>query len=146
MPENEYKLSPMHKHLKEVVWYELEREASMTGREDGALHRMKWLFRQEDFPCPNCGGTETITFMVLPTGIYRSCSKEGWTERVTPNAEEEAGTPHVEAILLEDVVCTNEQALEVVKMYSQEKLYLDPDVHTLFPMYRLPKRGIRKSK
>ena len=144
MTENneKYPISPMHKQLTEAVWYELEREGSVSGREDGTLHRLKWLFRQKDFPCRNCGGTDSVSFMVLPTGVFRSCSIEGWTEKVQPNPEEEIDMTHYEAVLLEDIICNNKQANDVVKRYHQERLYLDP-VHTLFPMYRLPRHGVQ---
>ena len=80
--------------------------------------------------------------MVLPTGVFRSCGIEGWTEKIQPNPEEEVDMPHYEAILLEDIVCNNHQANEVVKTYHQERLYFDP-VHTLFPLYRLPRKGVQ---
>ena len=134
----------MHKHLKEVVWYQLMREPSATGRQDGRLHRMKWLFRAQDLPCGACHRIDKVKFMVLPTGVYRSCENEGFTEKIEPIDISEM---RQEAILLEDIVCTNQQALDVVKMYKQEKLYLDPDTGgVFFPEYKLPSRGVQKEE
>ena len=145
MPEKEtqYEPSPMHQRLKEVVWYQLAREVTQIGMDNGTLHRLKWLFRPQEFPCGNvdCRQSDTITFMVLPTGVYRTCSNEGFTEKIQPIDE---GEMHLEAILLEDIVCNNQQALDVVKMYHQERMYLDPDSRVLFSQYRIPKRGVRK--
>ena len=142
MTDKEYKISPMHKHFKEVVWYQLAREQTGEGRRDsGKLHRLKWLFRQEDYPCGACRKTETVKFMVLPTGVYCSCEYEGMTERIDPIDE---GELHREAVLLEDVILPdtrdgNREAVEVVKRYHQERMYLDEDSKIDFPAYKLPR-------
>jgi hypothetical protein len=135
--KEEYKISPMHRHLTQVVWYQLARDMSPSGRDDnsGTLHRLKWLFKPEDFPCGACDKIDTIKFMVLPTGVYRTCSWEGFTEKTDPVEIE--GQRHMEAILLEDIICTNEQAIDVVKRYKQEKIY-DPRTGVFFPPYRIP--------
>lgn len=143
MPETkeEYPASPMHRHLKEVVWYQLAREPSPTGREDGKLHRLKWLFETKDFPCGACHRADNVKFMVLPTGVYRSCESEGFTEKIEPIDEGEFGS---EATLLEDTICTNEEALAVIKMYHQERIFLDPDTRVFLPEYRLPRPYSKK--
>jgi hypothetical protein len=134
--KEEYPISPMHRHLKQVVWYQLAREPNPSGRNDntGTLHRMKWLFKAEDFPCGACNKSETIKFMVLPTGVYRTCEWEGFTEKTDPV---DVGEMHLEATLLEDIVCTNEQAIEVVKRYKQEKIFAG-EHPVFFPEYKLP--------
>jgi hypothetical protein len=137
--------SPMHRHLPEVIWYQLMQERA-DGIENGKIHRMKWLFKAEDFPCgnPECRRTETIKFMVLPTGVYRSCSYEGFTEKIEPVDE---GEMHCEAKLLEDIILTdNDDAVEVIKRYKQERIFLNEDSHISLPQYKLPKRAVRKSK
>lgn len=132
----------MHRHLKEVVWYQLAREQTPTGHEDGKLHRMKWLFLQKDFPCGACHRTDMVEFMVLPTGVYRSCRNEGFTEKIDPIDE---GEMRSEAILLEDVILDkNEDAISVVKRYKQERIYLNEDTRVFFPPYKLPLHGGRK--
>lgn len=143
--EKEYKISPMHRHLKEVVWYQLAREptgAAMGNQETGPVHRMKWLFQAKDFPCGACHRSDNVKFMVLPTGVFRSCSNEGFTEKVEPIDE---GEMHSEAILLEDVVLkTNAEAIEVIKRYKQEKIFLNEDSHIFLPQYKIPKFVGRK--
>jgi hypothetical protein len=143
--KEEYPISPMHRHLKQVVWYQLARERPMTeggSQESGPVHRMKWLFQQKDFPCGACHRSDHVKFMVLPTGVYRSCEQEGFTEKIEPIDE---GEMHSEAILLEDHLCTtNTEALEVIKRYKQEKIYLDPDCHVFLPAYKLPRFAGRK--
>ena len=138
--------SPMHRHLQEVIWYQLMQERTEAGIENGKVHRMKWLFTAKDFPCgnPACNRTETITFMVLPTGVYRSCSFEGFTEKIEPIDE---GERHNEAQLLEDIVLgtdDNDMAVAVIKRYKQERIYLDQDSHISLPPYKLPTRGKKK--
>lgn len=146
MPEtkekSEYPPSPMHRHLKQVVWYQLTREGSATGREDGKVHRLKWLFDSEDFPCGACHRTDMVKFMVLPTGVYRSCENEGFTEKIEPIDTGELGA---EATLLEDVICTNEEAIDVIKRYKQEKIFLDPETRIFLPEYKLPRPYGRKA-
>jgi hypothetical protein len=73
----------MHQHLDQVVWYQLVREPSDKPN-TGKLHRQKWLFRAQDMPCGACHSSKAVKFMVLPTGVYRSCSNEGFTEKVEP--------------------------------------------------------------
>jgi hypothetical protein len=142
--KDEYPISPMHRHLKEVVWYQLVREQTSEGRESGKVHRMKWLFQQKDFPCGACKGIDKTKFMVLPTGVYRSCETEGFTEKIEAIDE---GEMHSEAILLEDVVLTdNADAVAVIKRYHQEKIFLDEESHINLPPYKLPKSvGRRQS-
>lgn len=139
--QDEYPISPMHKHLDSVVWYQLAREGSPTGREDGKVHRLKWLFESRDFPCGACHRNDGVKFMVLPTGVYRSCSNEGFTEKIEPIDTGEMGS---EATLLEDIICDNTQAIEVIKMYRQEKIFLDPETRVFLPEYKLPRQYGRK--
>jgi hypothetical protein len=142
--KDEYPLSPMHKHFKEVVWVQLVREHSQSGGEDGPIHRMKWLFQQQDFPCDACHSSEKVKFMVLPTGVYRSCDNEGFTEKVEAIDYGERG---YEAILLENYVCvTNEEAIAVIRRYKQEKIYLDEESRIRLPEYKLPRKTGRKPK
>jgi hypothetical protein len=143
--KDEYPISPMHRHLKEVVWYQLAREQSgEMSRESGKVHRLKWLFQQKDFPCGACRSIEKVKFMVLPTGVYRSCENEGMTEKIDPIDE---GELHSEAILLEDVVLTdNADAVAVIKRYHQEKIFLDEDSHISLPPYKLPKSAGKRPK
>ena len=130
----------MHKHLKQVVWYQLAREASERPN-TGKLHRMKWLFRAEDMPCGACRKSNGVSFMVLPTGVYRSCENEGFTEKVDPIDEGEF--PH-NAILLEDVIPSNKEAMDVLKMYNQIKIYMDQETGGIFfPEYKLPSAGVQ---
>lgn len=139
----EYPISPMHRHLKQVVWYQLARESSgpQGNQETGPVHRMKWLFQAKDFPCGACHRSDHVKFMVLPTGVYRSCEHEGFTEKVEPIDE---GEMQSEAILLEDVVLQkNEDAYAVIKRYHQEKMYLDPDAHIFLPQYKVPRHAGR---
>lgn len=142
--KEEYPLSPMHKHFRELVVYQLSREPSQSAREDGRVHRMKWLFQQQDFPCGACHTTEKVKFMVLPTGVYRSCDKEGFTEKVEAI---DYGEMASEAILLEDYICiTNAEAIAVIKRYRQEKIYLDEESRIHLPEYKLPRKAGRKPK
>jgi hypothetical protein len=137
--KEKYPITPMHKHFKEVVWYQLAREPPTGGRDDnsGVLHRMKWLFKAEDFPCGACSSSNKIKFMVLPTGVYRTCEEEGFTEKTDPVS---IGPTLMEAVLLEDLICTNQQAIDVVKMYHQERIYVgdreNPPI--FFPRYTVP--------
>lgn len=143
--KDEYTISPMHRHLKQVVWYQLARERTGSeggNQETGPVHRMKWLFQQKDFPCGACHRSDKVKFMVLPTGVYRSCENEGFTEKIEPVDE---GEMHSEAILLEDFICkTNAEAVEVIKRYHQEKIYLDEDTHVFLPQYKVPRYAGRK--
>src|SRR5208337_3542258 len=127
----EYPISPMHRHLKQVVWMQLMRETSPYSLSDGKVHRMKWLFKPEDFPCGACGRFDLVDFMVLPTGVYRSCKVEGMTEKVDPIDE---GEKHYEAVLLEDTILTdNQDAIDVIKRYKQERIFLDEDSKVELP-------------
>jgi hypothetical protein len=143
--KEEYPISPMHRHLKQVVWYQLAREPTgnvMGNQETGPVHRMKWLFQSKDFPCGACHRSDHVKFMVLPTGVYRSCENEGFTEKVEPIDE---GEMHSEAILLEDLVLkTNQEAIDVIRRYKQEKIYLNEDSHIFLPQYKMPKFAGRK--
>lgn len=138
--KDEYPISPMHRHLKEVVWYQLTRQKiSMENQEVGPVHRLKWLFLQKDFPCGACKKSDKVKFMVLPTGVYRSCEEEGMTEKIDPI---DVGEMQCEAILLEDHLCTtNKEAVDVIKRYHQERIYLDAESHIFLPEYKLPRFG-----
>jgi hypothetical protein len=141
--KTEYTLSPMKKHFAQVIWTQLVREPSPDPRNTGRIHAMTWMFTQEDFPCGGCGRKDTIQFMVLSTGVYRSCKYDGFTERIEPVNYENGQ----EAILLEDkIVSSNDEALGIIKRYHQEKTYLDPDAPLNLPDYKLPRKAGRSPK
>jgi|GEM_PF-6312861 hypothetical protein len=140
MTETKYPISPMHQHLDQVVWYQLVREPSDKPN-TGKLHRQKWLFRAQDMPCGACHSSKAVKFMVLPTGVYRSCSNEGFTEKVEPIDEGEF--PHF-AILLEDKIPTNKEAMDVIHMYKQEKIFMDQETGGIwFPEHKQPPAGVQ---
>jgi hypothetical protein len=92
-------------------------------------------------PCGACHSSKAVKFMVLPTGVYRSCSNEGFTEKVEPIDEGEF--PHF-AILLEDKIPTNKEAMDVIHMYKQEKIFMDQETGGIwFPEHKQPPAGVQ---
>lgn len=137
-------LSPMHKHFNELTVQTLTRE-QMGGNPTvmGRVHAMTWLFKKDSFPCGACHLSDNVQFMVLPTGVYRSCKYDGFTEKIDPINYENGQ----EATLLEDVICaTDEEAMEIVLRYNQQSIYCDPDSSLNLPEYKLPKRPRRTKK
>jgi hypothetical protein len=141
--KDEYPLTPMHKHFKEVVCMQLSREPQPAGQQNGKIHRMKWLFQPIDFPCGSCNSSDHVKFMILPTGVYRSCEYCNITEKVEAVNYENGQ----EAILLEDLILTdNRQAVEVIKRYGQEKLYLNEETRVFLPEHHPPRHPNRKPR
>lgn len=117
-----YEPSQMHKHLDEVVWEQLSREVPQDNF--SIVHYQKWLFRKQDFPCgmQNCRSGDFVKFIVLPTGIYKTCGNCSFTERIDPVNDD-----GVEAVLLEDRKITdleNDPIIrEVLTRYGQLNIY-----------------------
>jgi predicted RNA-binding Zn-ribbon protein involved in translation (DUF1610 family) len=101
----EYKVSPMEVHVKFCVD---ERVVSINNQ----LTYQKWVYEQSDFPCPQCGKTTDVLFMRLPLGVFRTCSWDGFTERITPTHSE---TGEQIAYLAEQRVISTEEAWEVME-------------------------------
>lgn len=144
MTKSEIVLSPMHKHFNELIVQTLARE-QMGGNPTamGKVHIMTWLFKKSNFPCGACNLSDNVQFMVLPTGVYRSCEYDGFTEKIDPINYENGQ----EATLLEDKICaTDEEAMEVILRYNQQSIYCDPDSSLNLPEYKLPKRPRRTKK
>jgi len=73
-----YEISPDRTHLQKLV---TERIAIKAG---GMTFRQVWLYRNTDFPCGMCRGTEGVFFMSLPTGIFKACKDCGLTHGIEP--------------------------------------------------------------
>jgi hypothetical protein len=139
--KSEYQLSPMKKHFDKLIVKLLAREPTPPPNV-GRLHILTWLFKKTDFPCGACNRIDDVQFMVLSTGVYRSCKFDGFTEKVEP-----VNDNGQEAILLEDKICSSDtEAMEVIKRYHQERIYCDPDASLNLPEYRPPRKAGRIRK
>lgn len=134
--KKEYPPSPMHKHFDEVVWEEITVEGPQDNR---VMRYRKWLFTQENFHCGICHQAgENIQFMVLPTGVYMSCKDDGITQKVPSITEDE------EAIMLENRIIGNEEAIEVTKRNGTFDAYFvgvgGTDAKINIPETKIPRR------
>jgi len=75
--KKKYEISPDRTHLQKLV---TERIAVRGGM----FLRQVWLYRNTDFPCGMCRGTEDVYFMSLPTGVFKACKACGLTHGIEP--------------------------------------------------------------
>lgn len=129
MPENkseQFIVSPPKKHFDNVV-------AEFIVMKGDIPTYQKWQFLKEDFPCGSCKITDGTRFMVLKTGVYRSCTLCGVTEKVLTI---DYDTKEEMARLIDEKRCSVEEAWEILAKTGADR----------FPPAGLPKSKSSKAR
>ena len=101
------RISPDEKHFAEIIWERIIMRGDIPIRQ-------AWLFKNSDFPCGQCKRTDGVLFMSLPTGIFKTCSKCGFTHGIEPTDDK----GNYLAILIKEEQVSPEKALAICKKHK----------------------------